>query len=125
MRIGKKTGPGRLRSTAITRAKARMNTSATQKILMLSQKARRISGNDSRKISGLKNAALTSGQPGALVITRTRTAKKTTVLTSAIATLRESALIPPRILDRRSPSMTLELWRYWRTGALALSESQV
>jgi len=54
----------------------------------------------------LKKAVLTSGQPGEFVITRIRTAKKTTVLTSAMMTLRASPLIPPRILERRSPCMT-------------------
>ena len=41
-RSGNITGPGRLRTTAIAIAKARMHTSATQKILTFSQKASRI-----------------------------------------------------------------------------------
>jgi hypothetical protein len=46
-RIGKKTGPGRLRRTARPSAKTRIRASAMQKILMLSRNAREISGKES------------------------------------------------------------------------------
>jgi hypothetical protein len=67
--MGKKTGPGRLRRTASSSAKARMKTSAMQKIFTLSRNAREISGKDSLYFSQSKKAALTSGQFGALVTT--------------------------------------------------------
>ncbi len=54
---------------------------------MLSRKARAISGNESTKISRLKNAFLTAGQPGEVTTTATMIAAKTTVLASATQTL--------------------------------------
>jgi hypothetical protein len=46
-RIGKKTGPGRLRRTARASAVTRMIASAMQKIFTFSRKARAMPGNES------------------------------------------------------------------------------
>jgi hypothetical protein len=103
-RRGKNTGPGRLRSTARTRASTRMNTSHTRKYSMLRTNFRAISGKDSRNSWPLKNASRTAGQFGECTTAHQRTPTTTTVLTTAMAT-------PPapsrrrrsrEILDRRS-----------------------
>ena len=72
-RSGKKTGPGRPRSTAITSAKTRMNTSQTRKIFTFSTNARAMSGNELEMSPQSKNAFLTSGQPGDCVTATTTT----------------------------------------------------
>ena len=70
-----------------------MNTSATRKIFTFTRKARAISGNDSWKMSRLKNACLTSGQPAAFTTSRTSSPTKTSVLSVATAIARR--LLPP------------------------------
>ena len=75
-RIGKNTGPGKPRSTAITSANTRMKTSAIRKIFTLIQKAERMSGNDSSNSCRSKNACLTSSQPDELTTTSAMTATK-------------------------------------------------
>ncbi len=67
-RIGKNTGPGRLRITARNIARTRMNTSAIRNSFTFTRNARAMLGNDSLNCSPLKNASLTSSQPGALMI---------------------------------------------------------
>jgi hypothetical protein len=76
-----------------------------QKIFTLVRKAEAMPGSESRKISLLKNASLTSGQPGDETTMTTRTAKKTAVETSAIATARppeRPPVRPPTIFEPRS-----------------------
>src|SRR5688500_11130122 len=68
-----------------------MKTSAIKKMRTLMRKALAMSGNDSRKISGSKNACLTSGQPAALTTARTINPTKTSVLSVATAIAR----LPP------------------------------
>src|SRR5436190_22989473 len=104
-RIGKNTGPGRLLSTAMNRAKASTTASATRNSSMLRRKPRSTSGNASRKRSPSKNASLTAGHPGACTTAKPATAKKTTVLISAMTTARRPSPChaPPRIRERRSP----------------------
>ena len=79
---------------------------------MFSRKACAISGIESKKISRLKNASLTAGQPGEVTTSAMRIAANTSVLASAIQTL----LCPPpepfrsaRILEPRpgsAPALT-------------------
>jgi hypothetical protein len=102
-RIGKNTGLGRLRRTAITKAKTSTTASAIRKIRTLRRKASAISGNESLKTAPLKKASRTSGHPGDVTTTTTMAAKRTTVLTSAIATEREPSA-PPRIREPRLPA---------------------
>jgi hypothetical protein len=76
-----------------------------QKIFTLVRKADAMSGNDSPKISRLKNASLTSGQQGEETTAKRRTAKKTAVEASAIATARPPERPPvrlPTIFEPRS-----------------------
>src|SRR6476660_6559930 len=87
-RSGKNTGPGRLRMTARTSAKTRMNASAIRKILTFSRNARAISGID----------ALTSGQSGACVIATASSVKKITVLSNATVTPRRPSPSPVTLL---------------------------
>src|SRR5258705_3391779 len=103
-RIGKKTGPGRLRTTARTSARTRMNASAITKILTFSRNAREISGIESLNSFQLKNVRFTSGQPGACVIATASKVKKTTVLSRATVTPRRPsplAVTLPRIFEPR------------------------
>jgi len=65
-----------------------MTTSAMQKTRTFSQNARRISGNESPKISVSKNASRTAGQPDDETTAATNAPTKTAVLASAIATPR-------------------------------------
>src|SRR6266550_2335917 len=103
-RIGKKTGPGRLRRTARTRARTRMNASAIMKIFTFSRNAREISGIDDLNSFQLKNVRLTSGHPGACVIATASTVKKTAVLSTATVTPRRPSpaeVTLPRIFEPR------------------------
>ena len=78
-----------------------------QKIFTFVRNASAMPGNDSRKISLLKNAALTSGQPGDETTMTTMAAKKTAVETSAMATARPPERPPvrlPTIFEPRSSS---------------------
>src|SRR6185503_11315332 len=104
-RMGKNTGPGRLRRTAMPSAKARITTSATKKILTSSQKADSTSGNQVRNSSPLRNFCLTSSQPEELTTSRPSAVNTMAVDTSATATLRPAPPPPPRIRDRRSPAV--------------------
>src|SRR6478672_666465 len=97
-RSGKNTGPGRLRMTARTSAKTRMNASAIRKILTFSRNARAISGIDALNSSQLKNVRLTSGQPGACVIATASSVKKITVLSNATVTPRRPSPSPVTLL---------------------------
>jgi hypothetical protein len=65
-----------------------MNTSAIRKMRTFSRNARAISGNDSEKTSGSRNACLTSGQPDAVTTSATIRPTKTSVLKPATATAR-------------------------------------
>jgi hypothetical protein len=65
-----------------------MKTSAIRKIRTLIRNARAMSGNDSLKTSGSKNACLTSGQPEALTTTRTTIPTTTSVEIVATAIAR-------------------------------------
>src|SRR5437016_1501803 len=108
-RIGKKTGPGRLRTTASRSARTRMNASAIMKIFTFSRNAREISGIDDLNWFQLKNVRLTSGQPGACVIATASKVKKTTVLSTATVTPRRPSpaevtlpmIFEPRFVFRR------------------------
>src|SRR5437667_2831488 len=103
-RSGKKTGPGRLRTTARTSARTRMNASAIMKIFTFSRNAREISGIDALNSVQLKNVRLTSGQPGACVIATASTVKNTTVLSTATVTPRRPSpaeVTLPRIFEPR------------------------
>src|SRR3982074_3668291 len=103
-RIGKKTGPGRLRRTARTSARTRMKASAIMKIFTFSRNAREISGIEAVSWLQLKNVRFTSGQPGACVIATTRRVKKTTVLSTATVTPRRPSpaeVTLPRIFEPR------------------------
>ena len=66
---GRRPGPGRLRRTASTSARARIRTSAIRKSWTLTQNAATIFGSESAKTSPLKNEFWTAGQPGALTTT--------------------------------------------------------
>ena len=106
-RSGKKTGPGRLRSTAITSAKTRMNTSQTRKIFTFSMNARAMSGNELEMSPQSKKVRFTSGQPADWVTATITTVTKTAVLSSAIATPcapSPSKWSPPSRRERRSTS---------------------
>jgi hypothetical protein len=74
-----------------------------RKIRTFNRKASAIAGNDSRKISPLKNACFTSGHPGDVTTSTTMAAKKTAVLTSAITTERAPSA-PLRIREPRLPA---------------------
>src|SRR6266487_1594060 len=109
-RKGKNTGPGSPRSSAIRSAATRISASAIRKILMLTRKARAISGNESTKICPSKNAFLTAGQPAELTTAKTTTAATTSVLASAMATpLRPPPFRSARIREPRpgsAPTLT-------------------
>src|SRR5215211_605095 len=85
-RKGKNTGPGMPLTTAITRARIKMKTSETVKILTLSQNAPRTEGSrseptrDCQRCCGLKNRSATTPLPGASTTTIAMIAKKSTVL---------------------------------------------
>src|SRR3954468_5667944 len=103
-RIGKNTGPGRLRMTASASASTRMNASEIKKIFTFSRNARAISGIDALNSCQLKNVRLTSGHPGACVIARASTVKKTMVLSTAMVAPRRPsppAVTLPRIFEPR------------------------
>src|SRR5580765_8142474 len=103
-RSWKNTGPGRLRMTGSASASGRMNASEIKKIFTFSRNARAISGIDALNSCQLKNVCLTSGHPGACVIARTSTVKKTMVLSTAIVTPRRPsppAVTLPRIFEPR------------------------
>jgi len=78
-----------------------------QKIFTFVRKAEAMPGNESAKISRLKKAALTSGQPGDLTTATTMATKKPAVETSAMATARPPERPPvrlPTIFELRSSS---------------------
>jgi hypothetical protein len=68
-----------------------MKTSAMRKIRTFRRNARAMSGNDSLKTVGSKNACLTSSQPGELTTATTTSPTTTSVLRVATATAR----LPP------------------------------
>src|SRR5256714_13164291 len=105
-RSGKKTGPGRLRSTASSSASARMNTSATRKYSMLRTKARAMSGTERANSSPLKKACSTAGQFAECTTAHHIANATTTVLATAMATPAAPSLRPvlPRMRDRRPAS---------------------
>jgi hypothetical protein len=83
-----------------------------RKIFTFVRNADAMSGNDSRKTSRLKNASLTSGQPGEETTARTASAKKTAVETSAMTTARPPERPPvrlPTIFEPRSSARALLL----------------
>jgi hypothetical protein len=78
-----------------------------QKIFTFVRNAEAISPIEPVKIPPSKNARRNSGQPAELTTRATTAPKKTTVLTTAIATARRPlppTASPPRILERRSGS---------------------
>src|SRR5215210_71936 len=85
-RKGKNTGPGIPRTTAITRARTRIKTSETVKILTLSKNAPSTDGlvpepmSDCQRFCGLKNRSATTPLPGASTTTTAIAAKNSTVL---------------------------------------------
>src|SRR3990170_8667220 len=95
-RIGKNTGPGRLRSTARTSPKPRMRTSAIRNSWTFVRKRAMDSGRASAKRAALRNSRWTSGQPGALTTVQPIAPKTTTVLRTAMSTAR-----PVVLPDRR------------------------
>ena len=72
---------------------------------MFSRKACAISGNDSAKICGSKNAFFTSGQPGEVTMMAAIAPKKTIVLAVAMASERVPPS-PPSMRERRLPGAT-------------------
>src|SRR6185295_13987209 len=117
-RIGKNTGPGRLRTIARRSASTRMNASAIEKIFTFNRNAREISGIEALNSLQLKNVRFTSGQPGACVINTASTVKKTTVLSKATVTPRRPsplAVTPPRIFEPR-----FEFRRLFQHGRVGL-----
>src|SRR5688572_25700256 len=91
--------------TASPSAVNRITNSATRKIFTFVRNADAMSGRDSRKISRLKNASLTSSQPGDVTTSATSAPKKTAVETSATATARPPERPPvrlPTIFELRS-----------------------
>src|SRR5262245_8867941 len=103
IRIGVKTGPGKLRATAITSASIKTSTSATQKIAMLRTNFCKITGNDDLNSEASKNDCLISGHPGERTTMIARSVKKISVLPTATQTLRAVASPPPRTLGHRPP----------------------
>src|SRR6185369_7047701 len=111
-RIGKNTGPGRLRRTATTRARMRTRTSAMRKIWTLIQKPLTSAGIASPNSFGSKKSCWTSGQFGALTMTSPSAPKKTTVLSTASHTVRRGSRADRRRTEggscdsarRRSPA---------------------
>src|SRR6266545_4346991 len=102
--MGKNTGPGRLRRTAMNSASTRMNTSAIRNSFTFRTNARAIPGRSSVNRSPLKKDRLISGQPGEFTTTRVSTEKNTTVLISAIRTaLRPSVRACPEKRSIRDP----------------------
>src|SRR5919204_5425110 len=87
-RIGKKTGPGRLRRTARPSAIGRISASAMQKIFTLSRKAEAMPGKVLANSWPSKKACWISGHPGALTIAKPSPVKTAPVLASAIRTAR-------------------------------------
>src|SRR3972149_6539054 len=102
-RKGVNTGPGRLRMIASSRPTMRMKDSATRKIWTLMRKARRIFGSAAANVSGSRNAARNSSQPGALTIRSAKMATTTTVLTMDTTTPRRPDSGSPRSRERRDP----------------------
>src|SRR5918994_5650776 len=103
-RIGKNTGPGKLRRTATTRARISTRTSAIRKSCTFTRNARPTSGRESSSSSTLRNLKRNSSQPGELTATKTTIAMKIAVLASATATARRPStrVPPPRIRERPS-----------------------
>src|SRR5215212_9009413 len=95
-RSGQKTGPRRVRRTATSRPKARMNTEQTRNSLMFSSSPAATSGRAARASARLKNASRTRGQPGADVTAVERTPATAIVLSAAI------------IADRRTRTCSLQ-----------------
>src|SRR5919112_3506421 len=83
---GKKAGPGIPLTTAMTRARIRINTSDTMKICTLSKNAPRTEGrpseptSDCQRCCGPKNRSATTPLPGASTTTTAMVAKNSTVL---------------------------------------------
>jgi hypothetical protein len=94
-----------------------------QKIFTFVRNAEAISPNELVKMPPSRNARRNSGHPAALTTSAPTAPKKTTVLTTAIATaLRPLPPIasPPRIFERRSPASG----DYLRIGALPPSQAR-
>src|SRR4051794_10895788 len=99
MRSGVNTGPGRLRSTASSRPKARISPSARRNSRTLTQNFSTSLGSDSQKTGPFRNDCWKRDQPGALTTTKASSPKTTMVETSPIATLRP----PSRPSPNRGP----------------------
>src|ERR671915_302823 len=102
-RIGKNTGPWRLRRTAMKSPSTRMKTSAIRKACTLMRNFSAIWGNDSRKTCKSKNRWRISGHPGEFTTSSTSTVTKTAVEIRAMTTPRRPSVPPPRMRERRSP----------------------
>src|SRR2546423_9626240 len=103
-RRGNAAGPGRLRTTASSSAKTRMNTSAMEKIFTFNRNAREISGSELLNCPQSKKVRRTSCQPGACVIASASSVKTATVLRIAIEIARRPSppdITLPRILEPR------------------------
>src|ERR671910_2888016 len=120
---GKKAGPGIPLTTAMTRARIRINTSDTMKICTLSKNAPRTEGrpseptSDCQRCCGLKNRSATTPLPGASTTTTAMIAKNSTVLALDTRTPRFPSAREPRPGSRGAdgpgaegpPSVTLLL----------------
>ena len=104
-RIGKKTGPGRLRMIARPSPSTSTIVSAITNATTFLPNFRRMSGKLSRNTSPLKNASRNASHPGALTISAPSTVSTTTVLASAMSTPRAPCwrCQPLRMRERRSP----------------------
>src|SRR5215208_4109449 len=102
---GKKAGPGIPLTTAMTRARIRINTSDTMKICTLSKNAPRTEGrpseptSDCQRCGGLKNRSATTPLPGASTTTTAMVAKNSTVLALDTSTPRFPRGREPRPAD--------------------------
>jgi hypothetical protein len=103
--------------TASPSAVKRITTSAIQKIFTFVRKAEAMPGSDSRKISRLKNASLTSSQPGDVTTATAMRAKKTSVETTAIVTARPPEEPPVRLPTIFEPRSSLSALLQDRRGA--------
>jgi hypothetical protein len=89
--------------TASTIATTSTNASATRKMKTLVRNCSRIFGRLSRNTRSLKKVLLSAGQPGELTTSTAARPKKSTVLATAIQTLRAPGSPPRRMRDRRLP----------------------
>src|SRR5215204_5426000 len=114
---GKKTGPGIPLTTAMTRARIRINTSENMKICTLSKNAPRTEGrpseptSDCQRCCGLKNRSATTPLPGASTTTTAMIAKNSTVLALDTSTPRFPRAREPRPADgpgAAGPTLLLE-----------------